>query len=78
MQARWLKRLKGHLPAGEACGLWDLHVQLAIRFNWTPQQVNEMDPWFVQELTQFIVAEQKHQEWERKQTEAKTKANKNT
>lgn len=62
--------LEGRLPRGEAVGEHDLEVALAWRFGWTPEQVREMAPDFIEELTARLeaegqMAEQARQEQER-------------
>lgn len=36
---------------------WDLYVILAARFGWTPDEINRMDPDFVDELMAYLHAE---------------------
>ena len=50
----------------------------AIRFNWTPEQVNGLDPHFVEELLAFQSAEawwedEQHKQAERKQRQAEAR-----
>ena len=71
MENRWLQRLRGILPKDTAAGEYDLHVLLAIRFKWTPEQVNAPDPHFLEELLAFQGAEGRYEEEQRKEAERK-------
>jgi hypothetical protein len=62
--------LEGRLPRGEAVGEHGLEVALAWRFGWTPAQVREMDPNYIEEVMARLeaegqIAEQARQEQER-------------
>lgn len=60
VRGRWLKSLKGVLDKGVLCGEFDTEIALALRFNWTPEQVGRMDPDFIDELAEALRAEAKH------------------
>ena len=66
------------LAKDTAAGEFDLYVLCAIRFNWTPEQVNGLDPHFVEELLAFQSAEawwedEQHKQAERKQRQAEAR-----
>jgi hypothetical protein len=46
---------------------------MAIQFKWTPEEVNRLDPHFVDELMARIEAESEHAEEARKIAERKAK-----
>ena len=46
---------------------------MAMRFKWTPEQVNALDPQYLEELLAFLAADARHTEKERKDAEAKAK-----
>jgi hypothetical protein len=39
---------------------WDIYVTLADRYQWTPEQVDRMDPDFVDEMTAYMNAAVDH------------------
>lgn len=52
------KRRKQRAPANSAAiGEWDLEVSLALRFNWTPEQIGRFDPDYLEELIARLSAE---------------------
>lgn len=55
-------------------GEFDLYVILATRYRWTPEQVNALDPHFIDELLAYMAAEARHQEKEAKDAKAKAKS----
>lgn len=75
VENRWLRRLQGVLAGDTNAGEFDLYVQMAMRFKWTPEQVNDLDPHYLQELLAYLAAEARHTEKERKDAEAKAKRN---
>ena len=48
---------------------------MAMRFKWTPEQVNSLDPQYLEELLAYLAAEARHTEKERKDAEAKANRN---
>lgn len=56
-----------------ASGEFDLYVAMATRYRWTPEDVNALDPHFLDELLAFQRAEERHNEKARKDAEVKTK-----
>lgn len=62
------------VPGVGECGEFDLYVLFAVRFNWTPQEVNALTPEFIDELLAYQAAEAKHEEKLRKDAERKSKA----
>lgn len=75
IEHRWRRKLSdvsGVGPAGE----FDLYVLFAMRFKWTPEEVNSLQPEFIDELLAYQAAEswvhdQKEKEAERKRKQAK-------
>lgn len=47
---------------------------MATRYRWTPEQVNALDPHFLEELMAYQAAEARHEEKERKDAERKSKS----
>lgn len=45
----------------QPAGHYDLFVDLAVRFNWTPEQIFKMDVLFVDELVMRLEAEAEHE-----------------
>ncbi len=74
MENRWFARLQGVKGQAGASGEFDLYVVLATRYQWTPEEVNNLDPHFLDELLAFQKAEERHNEKQRKEAEAKAKA----
>jgi hypothetical protein len=58
-------------------GQFDVLIVLARRYNWTPAQVAEMDPDYLEELLTMIRAEDEHektrQEREKRKAERKSR-----
>ena len=73
VENRWLRRLQGVLPGDTSAGEFDLYVQMAMRFKWTPEQVNALDPQYLEELLAYLAANARHAEKERKDAEAKAR-----
>ena len=44
---------------------------LAVRFNWKPDEVARMDPEFIEELSSYLRAEAKYQEYEAKKAKGR-------
>lgn len=65
--------LEGRLPRGEAVGEHDLEIALAWRFGWTPAQVREMDPNYIEEVMARLEAERQMAEEARKEQERERK-----
>jgi hypothetical protein len=61
------------LRRDEDVGDWDLYVLLADTYQWTPQQVDGLDPDFLTELLAKITARADHADMQRKRDEAKQK-----
>lgn len=61
------------VPGAGAAGEFDLYVLMAIRFKWTPEQVNDLTPDFIDELLAYQAAEAKHEEKQHKDAERKSK-----
>lgn len=59
--------MAGHLHPRHSVGWWDLQVSLAMAHNWTPQQINQLDPEYVEELFRRHAAESRYQKWKAKQ-----------
>ena len=62
--------MKGSPQGFDACGEYDLYVQLATLYNWSPDIVDRLDPHFVEELQARLRAQHKIDEIERKKQEA--------
>ncbi len=45
------------VPGVGECGEYDLYVLFAMRFKWTPEQVNALTPDFIDELLAYQSAE---------------------
>jgi hypothetical protein len=45
-----------------AAGAFDLYVLFAMRFKWTPEEVNALEPEFIDELMAYQAAEAWHEE----------------
>lgn len=71
IENRWFAQLQGVRGAGAAGGEFDLYVAMATRYRWTPEQVNALDPHFIDELLAFQAAEARHEEEARKDAERK-------
>lgn len=41
----------------KAISRWDTYVVLANRYNWTPEQVDALDPDFYEQIMAFLRAE---------------------
>lgn len=65
-----------NVPGVGEAGEFDLYVLFAIRFKWTPEQVNALTPEFIDELLAYQAAEAKHEEKLRKDAERKSKSGK--
>ena len=63
------------LVDADSAGYWDLHISLAVRFNWLPWQVNSLPEGFLEELLAYIKAESEYHVWEEKRRQAEQKAN---
>ncbi len=61
------------MPGVGAAGEYDLYVLFAMRFKWTPEEVNALDPEFIDELLAYQSAEAWHQEQQEKEAERKRK-----
>ena len=61
------------MPGVGAAGEFDLYVLMAIRFRWTPEQVNALAPDFIDELLAYQAAEAWHAEQQEKEAERKRK-----
>lgn len=68
-----MRRLQGVLPKDTAAGEFDLYVMLAARYRWTPEQVNALDPHFLDELLAYHAAEARWEEEQRKEAERKAR-----
>lgn len=73
MENRWLRHFQKLLSHDQPRGEFDLYVQFAVRFRWTPQQVNALDPNFLEELIAYLNAENRFQEAERREAERKAR-----
>lgn len=73
MENRWFARLQKVKGADGPSGDYDLYVLMATRYQWTPEEVNALDPHFLEELMAFQAAEARHDEKQRKDAEAKVK-----
>lgn len=73
VENRWFARLQGVKGVDVACGEFDLYVVMATRYRWTPEEVNALDPQFLEELLAFQRAEGRHNEKERKDAERKSR-----
>lgn len=63
------------MPGVGDCGEYDLYVLFATRYRWTPEQVNDLTPDFIEELLAYQTAEaradeKRHKDAARKQKEA--------
>lgn len=54
MYDRWREKFRGK---SARAGLYDVEVQLALRFNWTKTETDAQDPDFIDELLDAIRAE---------------------
>jgi hypothetical protein len=63
---------EGKHTGGEVGG-YDVYVMLAERYHWTPEQVDRLDPDYIDELMIRISVEAEHQEIERKKQERERK-----
>lgn len=61
------------MPGVGAAGEFDLYVLFAIRFKWTPEEVNALTPEFIDELLAYQAAEVWHAEQQEKEAERKRK-----
>ncbi len=61
------------MPGVGAAGEFDLYVLFAIRFKWTPEEVNALPPEFIDELLAYQAAEVWHAEQQEKEAERKRK-----
>jgi hypothetical protein len=57
-----------------ASGEYDLYVLFATRYRWTPEQVNALDPHYIEELLAYQSAEARHDEQKQKEAEQKARA----
>lgn len=65
--------MRGVLPKDTAAGEYDLYVMMAARHRWTPEQVNDLDPTFLEELLAYHAAEARHDEEQKKEAERKAR-----
>ena len=72
MRDNWLKAIKGGSP-NDGIGQYDLLVTLAVKLQWTPAQIAEMDPHYLDELMAYFSAESQHAVDERKRQEREAK-----
>ncbi|MBE2197531.1 MAG: hypothetical protein IAE79_02900 [Anaerolinea sp.] len=68
MEGRWLEALNG-IRSDRAAGEYDLFVTLAARFHWTPEQIMEMSPDYLDELSCYLKAEFRKLELDRRRLE---------
>jgi hypothetical protein len=61
------------VPGVGAAGDFDLYVLFAMRFKWTPEEVNALEPEFIDELLAYQAAEAWVQEQKAKEAERKRK-----
>ena len=61
------------MPGVGAAGDFDLYVLMAMRFKWTPEEVNALEPEFIDELLAYQAAEAWVQEQKAKEAERKRK-----
>ena len=61
------------MPGVGAAGEFDLYVLFAMRFKWTPEEVNALTPEFIDELLADQAAEVWHAEQQEKEAERKRK-----
>ena len=54
-------------------GGYDEYITLAVQYNWTPEQVNRMDPDFINEILTRLTAEWDAEKAKRKAEERKRK-----
>ena len=57
-----------------ASGEYDLYVLFATRYRWTPEQVNALDPHYIEELLAYQAAEARYDEQRQKEAEQKARA----
>ena len=57
-----------------ASGEYDLYVLFATRYRWTPEQVNALDPHYIEELLAYQAAEARYDEQKQKEAEQKARA----
>lgn len=74
MENRWLRRLQGVGPKDVASGEFDMYVLFATRYRWTPEQVNALDPQYIEELLAYQSAEARYDEQRQKDAEKRAKA----
>ena len=65
---------EGNHPAGEPVGEHDVYVSLAERYQWTPDQINDMDPDYIEDLLSRIRADGDVQREKEAQAERERKA----
>lgn len=72
VRERWARRFDGKLkqPAGD----WDWYIILADRFGWTPQEVDALDPDFIDELDSWMAADGDYAKVLKKRAEAEARA----
>ena len=61
------------MPGVGAAGEFDLYVLFAMRFKWTPEEVNALTPEFIDELLAYQAAEVWHAEQQETEAERKRK-----
>ena len=57
--------MRGTFPKGEPVGEWDLEIQLADRFGWTPDQIAGMEIAYIEELSEYLQAEEEQRKHEK-------------
>ena len=68
LKLQWRAVYDGKHKGGEVGG-YDTYVMLAERYHWTPEQVDRLDPDYIDELLMRMSAEADYQEAERKKQE---------
>lgn len=63
---------EGKHKGGEVGG-YDAYVMLAERYHWTPEQIDRLDPDYIDELLIRMSVEAEYQEAERKKAERERK-----
>lgn len=67
-----MRKLQG-VGGDTAAGEYDLYVMMARSYRWTPEQVNALDPHFLDELLAYQAAEARWDEEQRKETERRAR-----
>jgi hypothetical protein len=67
-----LARLQGRQKTA-ACGYWDYYIMFAMKFDWTPEQVDDLDIQFLEEITARMEAEAELEKRQKEEQERKNR-----